>query len=38
MNAKIFVHKKFPVGDVDKNIFGGFVEHLGRCEIGRAHV
>ena len=31
MKAKISVHRDFTVGKVDKNIFGGFVEHLGRC-------
>lgn len=31
MKAKISVHRDFTIGKVDKNIFGGFVEHLGRC-------
>ena len=31
MKATLFAHRNFPVGEVDKNLFGGFVEHLGRC-------
>ena len=31
MQTRIFVHRGFPVGEVDKNVFGGFVEHIGRC-------
>ncbi len=31
MKSKVFVHKNFSIGEVDKNIFGGFVEHIGRC-------
>ncbi|MBP5300057.1 MAG: hypothetical protein J6Y80_01505, partial [Victivallales bacterium] len=31
MKAKLFVHRNFPVGEVDRNLFGGFVEHIGRC-------
>ena len=31
MKVRILVHKSFQIGEVDKNIFGGFVEHIGRC-------
>lgn len=31
MKAKISVNRSFVIGEADKNIFGGFVEHLGRC-------
>lgn len=31
MKARAFVHRKFTVGEVDKRIYGGFVEHIGRC-------
>ncbi len=31
MKAKITVNKKFPIAEIDTRIYGGFVEHLGRC-------
>ncbi len=31
MKSKSTVHKQFQTGAVDKRIFGGFVEHIGRC-------
>ena len=34
MNAGIFSHKNFPVGDVDPRLFGSFIEHLGRAVYG----
>ncbi len=34
MQAKIIVNKNFVVGEVDKRIYGSFVEHLGRCVYG----
>ncbi|MBO7738991.1 MAG: alpha-N-arabinofuranosidase, partial [Oscillospiraceae bacterium] len=30
MKAALYIDKHFPVGEVDKRIFGSFVEHLGR--------
>ena len=29
--TSITMHTKFAVGDVDERIFGGFLEHMGRC-------
>ena len=31
MKTRIFAHRRFAIGDVDRNLFGGFVEHIGRC-------
>ena len=31
MKAGIIVNKNFTVGEIDKRIYGSFVEHLGRC-------
>ena len=31
MKAVVSVHAKFTVGKVDDRLFGGFVEHIGRC-------
>lgn len=31
MKAKVIVHKQFRTGEIDRRIFGGFVEHIGRC-------
>lgn len=31
MNAKITANKKFIIGDIDKRIYGSFIEHLGRA-------
>jgi alpha-N-arabinofuranosidase len=32
--VKVIYHSKFRVGEVDQRIFGGFIEHLGRCVYG----
>ncbi len=29
--AKVFLHPAFVVGEIDRRIFGSFVEHMGRC-------
>ena len=29
--TSITLHTGFPVGHVDERIFGGFLEHMGRC-------
>lgn len=34
MKAKLTAHKSFAVGEIDKRIYGSFVEHLGRCVYG----
>ncbi len=34
MHNRIFVNLARPLGDLDRNIFGGFAEHLGRCVYG----
>ncbi|MBQ6595385.1 MAG: alpha-N-arabinofuranosidase [Clostridia bacterium] len=31
MRAKLFVEEENRIGQVDRNLFGSFVEHLGRC-------
>ncbi len=31
MKTTLFVHKKFPIDVIDHKLFGGFVEHIGRC-------
>ena len=31
MKAEIIIDKNFIVGDVDRNIYGSFIEHLGRA-------
>ena len=31
MKAKITVNKKFAIGEIDKRIYGSFIEHLGRA-------
>ncbi len=31
MNTKVIISKDFKVGEVDKNLFSSFVEHLGRA-------
>ena len=30
-SAKLFIDKNFKLGEVNKRIYGSFVEHLGRC-------
>jgi len=34
MQAKLHLDKEFTVGEVDKRIFGSFIEHLGRAVYG----
>lgn len=34
MKAKIVVNKNFVIGEIDKRIYGSFVEHLGRAVYG----
>ncbi|MEI8095996.1 MAG: alpha-N-arabinofuranosidase [Spirochaetales bacterium] len=34
MTAKIHLDKEFTVGEVDKRLFGSFIEHLGRAVYG----
>ena len=36
--AHITIDREFTIGTVPTRLFGSFVEHMGRCEIGRAHV
>lgn len=48
--ARMIVDKEYKIGEVDKRIYGSFIEHMGRAvyegiyepdhpeEIGRAHV
>ena len=31
MKAKITLAKEFRIGDIDKRIYGSFIEHLGRA-------
>lgn len=33
-NAKVIYDKDFEVGEVDRRLYGSFVEHLGRCVYG----
>jgi alpha-L-arabinofuranosidase len=32
--TRIAVDPGRPIGHVDRNVFGGFIEHLGRCIYG----
>jgi len=34
MKAKLFSHKQFPIGQIDRRIYGSFLEHLGRAIYG----
>lgn len=34
MKAKIFSDRHFPIGEIDKRIYGSFIEHLGRAVYG----
>jgi alpha-N-arabinofuranosidase len=34
MKAKLTVHREFTIGQVDKRIYGSFIEHLGRAVYG----
>lgn len=31
MKCNLFFNKEFVIGEIDKNIYGSFVEHIGRC-------
>ena len=31
MKAKILVNKNFRIGEIDRRIYGSFIEHLGRA-------
>ena len=35
MKAKITLAKEFKIGEIDKRIYGSFIEHLGRCRLWR---
>ena len=34
MKAKITLAKEFRIGEIDKRIYGSFIEHLGRAVYG----
>ena len=34
MKAKLFADRHFPIGEVDRRLFGSFLEHLGRAVYG----
>ena len=34
MKASLTVNRKFPIGEIDKRIYGSFIEHLGRAVYG----
>lgn len=34
MNAKLLLNKDFTIGEIDKRIYGSFIEHLGRAVYG----
>ncbi|MBO5241960.1 MAG: alpha-N-arabinofuranosidase, partial [Lachnospiraceae bacterium] len=34
MKSSITVNKKFVIGEIDKRIYGSFIEHLGRAVYG----
>ena len=34
MKAQLLVNKSFKIGDIDKRIYGSFIEHLGRAVYG----
>ena len=34
MKASIYSDKRFPIGEIDRRIYGSFVEHLGRAVYG----
>ena len=31
LRSRVLIDKEYAIGEVDKNVFGSFVEHLGRC-------
>src|SRR5512138_814065 len=34
MRASVIMDREFPVGEVDRRLFGSFIEHLGRAVYG----
>ncbi len=34
MKAKMTLAKEFKIGEIDKRIYGSFIEHLGRAVYG----
>ncbi len=34
MKAELFIHKNYKVGEIDKRIYGSFIEHIGRAVYG----
>ncbi len=34
MNAKLYAHRHFPIGQIDPRLYGSFIEHLGRAIYG----
>ena len=38
MKAKILVNRHFTVGEIDKRLYGSFIEHLGRAVYGGIYV
>lgn len=34
MKAQLLINKRFRIGDIDKRIYGSFIEHLGRAVYG----
>ncbi|MDR0637408.1 MAG: alpha-N-arabinofuranosidase [Spirochaetaceae bacterium] len=34
MKGKVVIHREFSIGEVDKRIYGSFIEHLGRAVYG----
>ena len=34
MKAKLFADRHFPIGNIDRRIYGSFLEHLGRAVYG----
>ena len=31
MKAEVIVNKNYPIGEIDKRLYGSFIEHLGRA-------
>ena len=34
MKAQLLINRRFRIGDVDKRIYGSFIEHIGRAIYG----
>ena len=34
MKAELIVNRYFPIGEIDRRIYGSFIEHLGRAVYG----